>query len=141
MTLKLVSSEDFIALSNLMGAYQHIVDGADEDAYADLFTEDGAFLGLPEAVGPPDSFRGREGLKKIPRFSQTHFAGMYRHNMCSFSAEYGDTKDVALVRYYVLATISVAGQAPTVAAQIIVNTHLIRIAGQWKIKSNRMTQL
>jgi hypothetical protein len=61
--------------------------------------------------------------------------------MCSFSAEYGDTKDVALVRYYVLATISVAGQAPTVAAQIIVNTHLIRIAGQWKIKSNRMTQL
>jgi ketosteroid isomerase-like protein len=140
MTLKLVSSEDFIVLSNLMGAYQHIVDSGDEDAYADLFTEDGAFLGLPEEVGPPDSFRGREGLKKIPRFSQAVYAGKYRHNMCSFSAEYGDTKDVALARYYVVTTASAAGQPPTIA-QFIVNTHLVRSKDGWKIKSNRMTPL
>jgi ketosteroid isomerase-like protein len=140
MALKLVSSEDFAALSNFMGAYQHIVDGGDENAYADLFTEDGAFLGLPEAVGPPDSFCGREGLKKIPRFSQALYAGKYRHNMCSFSAEYGDSQDVVFARYYVLATTSLPDQPPTVA-QVIVNTHLVRVSGGWKIKSNRMTML
>jgi hypothetical protein len=140
MALKLVSTEDFSALMNFMGAYQHIVDSGDEDTYADLFTEDGAFLGLPEELGPPESFRGREGLKRIPRFSWATYAGRYRHNMCSFTAEYGDSTDVALARYYVLATTSAAGE-PLRVAQVIVNTHLLRIGGQWKIKSNRMTML
>jgi ketosteroid isomerase-like protein len=140
MALKLVSTEDFAALANLMGAYQHIVDAGDEQGYADLFTEDGAFLGLPEEVGPPDSFRGREGLKKIPRFAQAMFGGRYRHNMCSFSAHYGDSRDIAFARYYVLATTSIAGQS-TKVDQVIVNTHLVRIGGDWKIKSNRMTPL
>ena len=139
MPLKLVSADDFNALANLMGAYQHIVDSGDEESYADLFTADGAFLGLPEAFGPPESFRGREGLKQIPRFA-AHYGGRYRHNMCSFSAEYGETKDVALVRYYVVATTSLPGEA-TKVDQVIVNTHLVRIDGAWKIKSNRMTAL
>src|SRR5690349_3599799 len=66
MSGKLASTEDFVSIQNLMGLYQWCVDEGDEEGYSNLFCEDGAMLGLPEVMGPPESFRGREGLKRIP---------------------------------------------------------------------------
>lgn len=141
MALKLVSSEDYAAIANLMGAYQQLVDQGNEDGYADLFTEDGAFIGLPEALGPSESFRGREGLKRVPRLTVTFFGGKFRHHMGSFSAEYGASRDEAFARYYILATSWVPAQGPKLEQFVDVVTHLVRIDGAWKIKSNTMSAM
>jgi len=122
MSGTLVSPEDFIGIFNLMGTYQHLVDEGDEDAWADLFTGDGEFLGLPGA--PPDAFRGREGLKQIPRASAP-IGG--RHLMGSFSAQYGDSKDEAHARYYVLFV--TCKDEPKMNMLALVRTHLVRVDG------------
>lgn len=141
MSLKLVSVEDYVAIINLMGAYQHLVDDGEEDKWVELFTEDGAFYGLPEAVGPPESFRGREGLKQIPRFAKQVFNGKYRHHMGSFFVEYGDNTDEAFARYYILASSWMVEQGGKMEMFALVKTHLVRVSGEWKIKSNTMTPL
>ena len=141
MALNLVSAADYAAILNLMGTYQHLVDDGDEDGWADLFTEDGAFLGVTDENGSPDGYRGREGLKKIPRRTITQFGGKFRHNLCSFGARYGGTNDEAFARYYVIGTISMPGNETRVAMEVDVSTHLVRIDGEWKIKTNRMTMV
>lgn len=135
MALKLVSAEDFTTILNLMGKYQHLVDEGDEEGWADLFTEDGAFLGL----GNDAEFRGREGLKQVPRMNIAQSGGKFRHNICSFSAEYGQDKDEIFARYYMIGTVGMSGEGAAVALQVDLRTHLVRIKGDWKIKSNHMT--
>lgn len=137
MALNFVNAEDNSAILNIMGKYQHLVDDGDEEGWADLFTEDGAFLGL----GGDDEYRGREGLKKIPRLSIAQSGGKFRHNMCSFSAEYGQDTDEVFARYYMIGTVGQSGEGVHVAMQVDVRTHLVRIGGSWKIKTNHMTTL
>jgi hypothetical protein len=141
MALDLVTPEDYSAILNLMGTYQHLVDDGDEEGWADLFTDDGAFLGLSGDHAPADGFTGREGLKRVPRLNIAQSGGRFRHNLCSLGARYGETRDEAIARYYMLGTISTPGQATTVLMEVDVSTHLVRIEGQWKIRSNRMTML
>jgi len=139
MAFNPVSPDDYSRILNLMGRYQYLVDAGDEDGWVDLFTEDGAFLGLgPEA---DEQFRGHEGLKGIVRMNIANSGGKMRHNLCSFSAEYGNSSDEAHARYYMIGTVSPEGQGTQVAIQVDVQTHLVRIGGEWKIKANRMTQL
>lgn len=139
MAFNPVSPEDFARISNLMGRYQYLVDAGDEDGWAQLYTEDGAFQGLgPEA---DEQFRGREGLKGVVRMNIANGGGRFRHNICSLSAEYGETSDEAHARYYMIGAITPPGQPTQVAIQVDVHTHLVRIAGEWKIRTNRMTQL
>lgn len=141
MALKLVSTDDYISIANLMGAYQHLVDEGDEEGWVDLFTEDGRFHGLPEAVAPADSLIGREGLKQIPRFSKQIFNGKYRHHMGSLTVAYGEHQDEAFARYYILATSWLPEQGPKMEMFALVETHLVKVDGEWKIKSNTMTPL
>jgi uncharacterized protein (TIGR02246 family) len=139
MVADLVTPEDYAAILNLMGAYQHLVDAGDEDGWADLFTEDGAFIGLPGA--PPEGYVGREGLKAIPRLNLAQAGGRFRHNLSSFTARYGDTHEEAFARYYMIGTVSPPGAGTSVVMQVDVATHLVRIDGAWKIKTNTMTAL
>lgn len=141
MAFNFVSAEDHSAILNLMGKYQHLVDDGDEDGWANLFTDDGAFLGLPDENGSPDGYRGREGLKKIPRLNINRFGGRFRHNIGSFSVAYGQTADEAHARYYVIGILSTPEEGARVIMQVDVRTHLVKIAGAWKIKSNHMTML
>jgi len=139
MAFNPVSAEDFAQIHNLMGRYQYLVDSGDEEGWADLFTEDGAFQGLgPEA---DEQFRGREGLKGVVRMNMANSGGRMRHNMCSFSAEYGDGTDEAHARYYMVGAVTPPGQPSQIAMQVDVHTHLVRIGGEWKIKTNHMTLL
>lgn len=139
MAFNPVSAEDFALISNLMGRYQYLVDSGDEDGWVELFTEDGAFQGLgPEA---DERHRGREGLKGVVRMNMANGGGRFRHNICSLSAEYGESADEAHARYYMIGAITPPGQPTRIAAQIDVLTHLLRIGGEWKIRTNTMTQL
>jgi ketosteroid isomerase-like protein len=139
MSFRTTSSDDYAAIANMIGAYQHLVDSGDEDGYADLFTEDGAFLGMPEEVGPPDSFRGREGLKRIPRLTMAGYGGKFRHHVGSLTVSYGETQDAAVARYYVLAVTSL--QEPKIERVVLVTTQLVRTADGWKIKTNTMRSI
>jgi hypothetical protein len=139
MAFNPVSAEDFSQIHNLMGRYQYLVDAGDEDGWVELFTEDGAFQGL--GAEADEQFRGREGLKGIVRMNLANSGGRMRHNMCSFSAEYGNSTDEAVARYYMIGTVTPPGQPPQIAIQVDVRTHLVRISGAWKIKTNHMTQL
>lgn len=141
MTAKQISTDDYVAIANLMGKYQHLVDEGDEEGWTDLFTENCAFYGLPEAVASPESLRTREGLKQIPRFAKQFFNGKYRHHLGSFTVDYGINEDEAFARYYILATSWLPEQAPKMEMFALVKTHLVRIDSEWKIKSNTMTPL
>lgn len=141
MAGKTLSGDDFAAIQALMGKYQQLVDAGDEAGWAALFTADGAFLGLADEQGSMDGYRGQEGLKKIPRLNMTRFGGNFRHNLCSFSAEYGDSRDEVFARYYVLGTLSGSSEGTRLVMQVDVDTHLLRINGEWKIKANRMHRL
>ena len=134
MGIKLVSVEDYVQITNLMGAYQHLVDEGDGEGWADLFTEDGGFYGVPGA--PPDAFRGREGLKQIPAATRERGA---RHLTGSLSVRYGDSKDEAFARYY--AVLFAFEDGPGVDMFVIVDTHLVRVGDEWKIRSNTMKPL
>ncbi len=139
MSFRPTSSDDYAAIANMIGAYQHLVDSGDEDGYADLFTEDGAFIGMPEEVGPPDSFRGREGLKRIPRLTMAAYGGKFRHHVGSLTVSYGETQDAAVARYYVLAATWLQG--PKIEQVVLVTTQLVRTADGWKIKTNTMRSI
>lgn len=138
MASGLVSPEDFSLILNMMGKYQHLVDGMDAEGWVALFTEDGAFLGLPGENGSVRDFHGREELKEIPNVFVRLLGGKMRHNMCSFSAEYGESTDEAFARYYVIGTVAMPEGGVQVTMQVDVYTHLVKIGGEWKIKSNRM---
>ena len=138
MALNLVSPDDFAALLNLMGKYQHLVDSGDEEGWADLFTPDGAFIGVPDGSGGTYDLVGREELKRMPTTVMDMSGGTFRHNLCSYSAEYGANRDEAFARYYVIATSNLPGAGTTVTLQVDVHSHLLRIDGVWKLKSNTM---
>ena len=64
-----------------------------------------------------------------------------RHLSGSFYVEYGDTKDEAYARYYNLATTWLKDEGPKFLAYALSKTHLVRIDGEWKIKSNTVRNL
>src|SRR5271156_2454548 len=52
-----ISVQDFVAIQNLVGKYQWLVDGGDSEGWAALWTEDVAFSGATT-----EPFVGREAL-------------------------------------------------------------------------------
>ena len=129
-----ISTDDFVAISNLMGHYQFLVDAGDEEGWASLFTEDGAFFGLPGM----DPVEGREALKQIPKLA-AQMGGKGRHLTGSFSVRYGDSRDEAFAQYYVLFLNWEDESKLTLFADV--RTHLVRVGDGWKIKSNTMKAL
>lgn len=132
---KLVSTEDYISILNLMGTYQWLVDAGDEQGWADLFTEDGFFAGLPV------TFRGREELKVIPREVAKYGGDKMRHLTGNYSMQYGETTGEAHVRFYSLVTTWLKDEGGKFFNLALCNAHLVRINGEWKIKSNSIKNL
>jgi hypothetical protein len=133
---KKISVEDHIAISNLMGKYQWLVDGGDSDGWADLFTPDGALIGAN-----PEPSRGREELKMVPKFVVDNFGDKMRHMTGSFYIEYGATTDEAYARFYNLVTTWVKSEGPKLFTMALSTAHVVRINGEWKIKSNNVKNL
>ncbi|MDG2004487.1 MAG: nuclear transport factor 2 family protein [Novosphingobium sp.] len=140
MPNKQISAEDYIAIANMLGEYQHLVDAGDEVGWSSLFTEDGEFRGLPEEFGPPEMFRGKDGLKLIAKYTGSH-GGMFRHHMGSFTVGYGDNEDEAYARYYILALNWSKQGAEKLDMFTPVTAHLVRTAEGWKVKSITMAPL
>ena len=129
-----ISVEDWVDISNLFGKYQWLVDAGDAEGWSDLFTEDGFFEGL----GP--GFHGREELKQIPRLGLV-FGGGGRHMPSSIWMEYGASPDEVFLHCYNQFSVW-SPDEPTQFLQLALSKiHLLRIAGEWKLKSNTIKGL
>lgn len=132
---KNVSLEDFVAIQNLVGQYQWLVDGGDSEGWASLWTENGAFVG-----GAVESFVGHEQLERVPAWVKDGWGGGLRHLSGSFWIEYGATQDEAVARYYNLVT-TWNGPEPKLFTMALSEMQLVRRNLQWKIARNTVTNL
>jgi hypothetical protein len=129
-----ISVEDWVAIANLIGRYYWLVDENQADAWADLFVEDGAFVGLGR------EFRGREGLKQVPAL-YAPMGGRLRHSPAAIWIEYGATTDEALARYHTVVTTWMAEPGPELMEMALCDLSLVRAGGGWKIRANNVRLL
>ncbi len=132
MPEKKISVEDWVEIANLIGKYQWLIDDGDE-SWADLFVQDGAFL---SEAG--EGYRGHEALKNAALMIRD-FGGMMRHSPGALWIEYGATPDEAFARFYNLVT--TWEKEPAFFNMALCKAHLVRIDGDWKIKTNTMKGL
>ena len=135
MSSKTISLEDDLAIRNLMGKYQWLVDGGSDD-WVNCFTPDGGFVG-----GLPEPYHGHARLKEIPKLVREHYQDKMRHHIGSFWTEYGNTKDEAYARYYALVTTWMKDQGPQFFQMSLCTVHLVRVNSEWKIKTNNVKNL
>ena len=133
--MKNITSDDYVAIQNLLGKYQWLVDEGDSEGWADLWVEDGVFTGGSETRN------GREELKNVPKQVDEGFKGRLRHHIGSFHAAYGSTTDEVHVNYYNLVTTWVATEGARFMTMALSSIHLVRMNGAWKIRSNTTQRL
>ncbi len=134
-------AEDCAALIERHGRYSFAADlTVDPADYADLFTDDGAFIGLVNRGGSEDGIRGREAILNFSRRvkgregrNETWFV---HHNQASnvILALDGDT---ALTRTYLLATSVTGAAAPTVGVASEYEDQMVRTPDGWQIFERR----
>ena len=127
---------DMLAVLEVIARYSHAADGDDPDAYAAVFTVDGAFVGR---VGQPDEIRV-EGREKLARFAGRAIANRggrrNRHHQASTTiVSLGD--DTAETRSYLMVTTVAGGHAPVPVLTSIYEDHLVRTADGWRIRERR----
>lgn len=129
-------TDDWLAILDLLGRYSHAADGDDPDAYAAVFTEDGAFVGR---VGQPDEIRV-EGRERLTRFAQRAIASRggrrNRHHQASTTVVSLDD-DTAVTRTYLMVTTVAAGREPQAVLTSIYEDHLVRTGDGWRIRERR----
>ncbi len=130
-----ISIEDHVAIQNLIGEYQWLVDGGDSDGWAALWTEDGAFLG-----GATEPFVGHAALKEVPAWVKSSWDGQLRHMTGSMFIRYGASQDEAIARYYNLVT-TWHEEPPALFVCALSEMTLVRIGGEWKIRRNLVKNL
>jgi hypothetical protein len=130
-----IAVEDWVEIANLIGQYQWLVDEGDP-AWADLFTEDGAFL---SQAG--QGWRGRQALREAALSTQTYFAGAMRHSPSAIRIDYDGSRDEALARYYSLVSTWFAEPGPEFFNMALCTARLTRVGGDWKFRSNTMLGL
>ena len=129
-----ISTDDYVAISQLLGEYCWHVDRGDEAAWTALWTPDGKFGGLGE-----QPLVGHEQLAVIPRNSLKSGQGKLRHLVANLHARYGDSTDTIHARLYNYVTNWAKGGAPVVLADC--EMVLIKVGASWMVKSNAATML
>jgi hypothetical protein len=125
---KRVSTEDFVAISDLWGRFCWLVDEGQVDEWGDMWAEDGVATGAG-----PNPLVGREALKSIPRaFAES--GGKMRHMVGNLHCDYGETENIVIARFYNFGTNWVKGGS--FGAIAICQATLVRDGHDWKIKRN-----
>jgi hypothetical protein len=125
----MVSTDDYVQISNLLGQYCWRVDHGDSDGWAALFTKDGELAGVS-----PDPIRGVEALKQIPLTFHSGGGGQARHHLGGLWCEYGKDQNLIEARFYNL----VCGWNPigTLQAFASCQATIVKLEGEWKIRRN-----
>jgi hypothetical protein len=130
-----ISVEDHVAIQNLIGEYQWLVDDGDSEGWAALWTADGAFVG-----GATEPFVGHEALKGVPAWVKASWNGQLRHTTGSMFIRYGADQDEAIAKYYSLVT-TWHEEPPALFVCALSEMTLVRVDGRWKIRRNAVTNL
>jgi len=128
--------EDRLEILNLIASYSHAADGLDPEAYADCFTEDGAFVGR---VGMPDEIR-IEGRAALVKFSTRAIAGrgeIQNRHIQTNTMIHDQTETTAGARTYLLVMQTVGGGAPAPGLTSVYEDDLVKTAAGWRIKERR----
>ena len=129
--------EDRLEILNLIASYSHAADGTDPEAYADCFTDDGAFVGR---VGMPDESR-IEGREALLRFSTTAIArrvdGVQNRHIQTNTMVVEQTETTARVKTYLLVMVSRGDQAPEPGLTSIYDDDLVKTERGWRIRLRR----
>jgi hypothetical protein len=130
-----VSTDDHIAITDLLGRYCWTVDEGDEEGWSMLWTEGGIFSGAT-----PEPVVGREALKTVPRTVRDGFKGRLRHLTGNLHCDYvdGDT-DRIRARYYNFVTTWLSGGA--LQCMALSTLLLVRTEGGWLIDRNDTVNL
>jgi hypothetical protein len=122
-----LTSDDRNAIQDLLARYCWHFDEGQGDAWADLWTPDGAFTGIP------DPAHGREALRRLPAGFHEMFAGRMRHQIVNIAADAGPAANQAEVRAYSL--LSDWRESGKLFAFAKLAMRLKRESGNWKIQS------
>jgi hypothetical protein len=124
-----VSTDDHVAISDLLARYCWRVDEGDEDGWLALWHEDGVFTGVS-----PEPFVGHEALRGVVRMAQAGGPGMMRHTISNLTCDYRDGRDMVLASYYNMVTNWTNGAR--IALLALSRVLLERTSGGWLIRRN-----
>jgi hypothetical protein len=124
-----VGVEDYVAVMNLIGEYQWLVDKGDCEGWTNLWTEDGVYSG-----GTVEKYVGREQLAKIPEWVIKGWDGKLRHHAGSCFLKYGANREEIIASHYNLVT-AWNTEPPTLFSFSLSELLLVRRDDDWKIKS------
>jgi uncharacterized protein (TIGR02246 family) len=136
-------AQDRVQIAQLMWNYVRALDSLNEDAYAAVFTPDGAFLAGPSAT------RGHEALRKMvtdleksqaDRRAKGEVIPAMHHIVTNEHIEFID-RDRARINYYWMTVFAGAPntQPPRVAAAGRGVDELVRVDGKWLIRTRNVT--
>src|SRR5579862_6870195 len=121
----ILTIDDHTQIHQLMARYCWLVDEGEGDAWANLWTADGSFTGIPEPL------QGYEGLRKMPASFWGISEGKLRHQITNILASAGNREGEAQVRAYSVVSDWRDGGKPLAFAKV--NFTLLREQGSWKI--------
>ena len=124
-----VSTEDHVAISDLLARYCWAVDEGDEDGWVALWTGDGVFTGVT-----PEPIQGREALRGVVRMAQGQGPGKTRHMITNLFCDYVDGPGRVLAPYYNL--VSHWNEGPRIALLALSRVQLVRDGGGWLVARN-----
>jgi hypothetical protein len=124
-----ISTDDHIAVSDLLARYCWRVDEGDEDGWIALWVEDGVFTGVM-----PEPVVGHAALRGIVQMAQTSGPGMMRHMVANLTCDYQDGRDLVLASYYNLVTNWAEGAKISLLA--LSKVLLERSGESWLIRRN-----
>jgi hypothetical protein len=122
-----MTTEDRAQIHQLMARYCWLIDDGQGDAWADLWTSDGSFTGIPEPL------QGREALRTMPGGFWGLSQGKFRHHITNIVATPGDRVGEARVKAY--SVVSDWRDTGKLLAFAKVNITLLREKDIWKIKA------
>jgi bifunctional aromatase (cyclase/dehydratase) len=123
----ILTIDDYTQIQQLMARYCWLVDEGEGDAWANLWTSDGSFTGIPEPL------QGREELRKMPGGFWGISEGKLRHHITNVLVSPGNRDGEAQVKAYSVVNDWRDGGKPLAFAKV--NLTLLREEGSWKIKA------
>ncbi len=125
-----LSTEDFLAIQDVMARYNWTFDAGDGAGYAALWTADGELKSKAVATGTAELAAACNG-------SFQALKGGTRHHMTDLYGDYGDDKDTIIAQGCNLVTDwNQGGKLFGLALSDLV---FKRVNGTWKLRSNKIT--
>ncbi len=123
-----VKTEDRSAIVELLARYCWLVDEGDGDGWANLWTKDGKFTGIPTPM------EGHDQLKHMPPGFYGLADGKLRHVITNIVVDAGKNADEATAKGY-SSVYDVRAGAGKLMGFARVTYDVVKQGGQWKIKA------